>query len=99
MCVYMYPTVAAIVLCVKVYNADGVGVWKQITRLVDVQKALSSTEGRVRFNELRKRASASCSLKEYSLLELEGEFGEPIFGLFSGSSLETAIKVRIASST
>ncbi|CAI5745987.1 unnamed protein product [Peronospora destructor] len=46
-----------------------------------------------------KLALASCSQKEYSIVELEAEFGEPIEGLYIGSSLEPAMKAVVASAS
>jgi N-acetylgalactosamine kinase len=63
----------------------------QINRLVDVQEALGSAG---RFADLLKLVMDACKQEEYSLLELEAEFGEPIAGLFTGSKLETAAQVR-----
>ncbi|POM71118.1 Galactokinase [Phytophthora palmivora] len=71
----------------------GLEDWRKITRLVDVQKAIdTTTEERASFNELQKLASKFCHLEEYSVSELEREFGEPIGKLVSGSSLEAAMK-------
>ena len=61
---------------------------------MDVQVALSGTQQRVQFDALQMLASASCPLNEYSISELEEEFGEQIVDLFVGSELETTIKVR-----
>ena len=55
--------------------------------------ALHGTGERVHCDTLQKLALALCSREEYSIVELEAEFGEPIAGLFIGSLLEAAMKV------
>ncbi|KAG6977628.1 hypothetical protein JG688_00000105 [Phytophthora aleatoria] len=74
----------------------GMDDWRKITRLVDVQKAL---EGGISFRELKKLASTSCPLTEYSIGEIETELGEPIIEFFRGSSLEAAVMAVIASAS
>ncbi|KAI9915400.1 hypothetical protein PsorP6_008124 [Peronosclerospora sorghi] len=70
----------------------GIDNWKYMTRLVEVQTVLSRTKERVNFVDLKGRARDCCPLAEYSIVELESEFGEKIQDLFIGSSLEAATK-------
>ena len=76
------------------YHMKCVCLGAQITRLVDVQTALGDTTQPAHFDALQKLASAVCPLTEYSTLELEKEFGEPIMDLFAGSELESTANVR-----
>uniref|UniRef100_A0AAV1T6G2 Galactokinase n=1 Tax=Peronospora matthiolae TaxID=2874970 RepID=A0AAV1T6G2_9STRA len=77
----------------------GLDAWRTITRLVDVQVALSGTQQCVQFDALQELASAPCPLMEYSISELEEEFGEQIVDLFVGSELETTTKAVVASAS
>ncbi|KAE9003821.1 hypothetical protein PR003_g7770 [Phytophthora rubi] len=78
----------------------GIEDWRKINRLVDLQVALENVRSEcVNYGLLQKLASTSCPLEEYSMHDLEAEFGEPVVGLFGGSSLEKSIQMVLASAT